>query len=105
MPEVTEAGSSHPTNHSAAISVDGTLRPKRGGPGKWRVGLLSLRFPEPHPFLTHQVFVVALVGIARAVVSMTVSTSDAATVADKVWLGLLARGVLGTGETGDWAPG
>ncbi|KAK2091669.1 Transmembrane protein adipocyte-associated 1 [Saguinus oedipus] len=35
------------------------------------------------------VFVVALVGIARAVVSMTVSTSDAATVADKVRLGLL----------------
>lgn len=34
---------------------------------------------------------VALVGIARAVVSMTVSTSDAATVADKVWLGLLTR--------------
>ncbi|XP_032194272.1 transmembrane protein adipocyte-associated 1 isoform X2 [Mustela erminea] len=31
-----------------------------------------------------QVFVVALVGIARAVVSMTVSTSDAATVADKI---------------------
>ncbi|XP_012331226.1 transmembrane protein adipocyte-associated 1 isoform X3 [Aotus nancymaae] len=30
------------------------------------------------------VFVVALVGIARAVVSMTVSTSDAATVADKI---------------------
>lgn len=29
-------------------------------------------------------FVVALVGIARAVVSMTVSASDAATVADKV---------------------
>lgn len=71
----------------------------------WGVGLLSLRFPEPHPLLTHQVFVVALVGIARAVVSMTVSTSDAATVADKVWLGLLARGVLGTGERGDWAPG
>lgn len=38
----------------------------------------------PHPAFTHQVFVVALVGIARAVVSMTVSTSDAATVADKV---------------------
>lgn len=75
------------------------------------MGLLSLRFPRsgsltpPHPLLTHQVFVVALVGIARAVVSMTVSTSDAATVADKVWLGLLARGVLGTGERGDWAPG
>ncbi|XP_045760152.1 transmembrane protein adipocyte-associated 1 isoform X1 [Mirounga angustirostris] len=31
-----------------------------------------------------EVFVVALVGIARAVVSMTVSTSDAATVADKI---------------------
>nr|XP_028699099.1 transmembrane protein adipocyte-associated 1 isoform X5 [Macaca mulatta] len=31
-----------------------------------------------------QVFVVALVGIARAVVSMTVSTSNAATVADKI---------------------
>lgn len=31
-----------------------------------------------------QVFVVALVGIARAVVSMTVSASDAAMVADKV---------------------
>ncbi|KAF6089656.1 transmembrane protein adipocyte associated 1 [Phyllostomus discolor] len=30
------------------------------------------------------VFVVALVGIARAVVSMTVSTSDAATIADKI---------------------
>ena len=43
-------------------------------------------------------------GIARAVVSMTVSTSDAATVADKVWLGLLTRGMLGTGEMGDWAP-
>ncbi|XP_039699539.1 transmembrane protein adipocyte-associated 1 isoform X3 [Pteropus medius] len=36
------------------------------------------------PPLTHQVFVVALVGIARAVVSMTVSASDAATVADKI---------------------
>lgn len=35
---------------------------------------------------------------------MTVSTSDAATVADKVWLGLLTRGVLGTGEMGDGAP-
>lgn len=56
------------------------------------------------PPLTHQVFVVALVGIARAVVSMTVSASDAATVADKVWLGLPTRGVLGTGERGDWAP-
>ncbi|XP_029098717.1 transmembrane protein adipocyte-associated 1 isoform X2 [Monodon monoceros] len=43
------------------------------------------------------VFVVALVGIARAVVSMTVSASDAATVADKVGLGLLA-GLLGTGR-------
>lgn len=48
---------------------------------------------------------VALVGIARAVVSMTVSTSDAATVADKVWLGLLTRvggwcGALGRGVTG-----
>ena len=63
------------------------------------------RSPTPrHPSLTHQVFVVALVGIARAVVSMTVSTSDAATVADKVWLGLLTRGMLGTGEMGDWAP-
>ena len=45
---------------------------------------------------------VALVGIARAVVSMTVSTSDAATVADKVGLGLLA-GLLGTGR-GQAAP-
>lgn len=40
---------------------------------------------------------VALVGIARAVVSMTVSASDAATVADKVGLGLLA-GLLGAGR-------
>lgn len=49
---------------------------------------------------------VALVGIARAVVSMTVSTSDAATVADKVWPGLPTRvgGMLGAGERGDWAP-
>lgn len=51
--------------------------------------------PPPSP-LAHQVFVVALVGIARAVVSMTVSTSDAATVADKVGLGL-PMGVLGRG--------
>lgn len=40
---------------------------------------------------------VALVGIARAVVSMTVSTSDAATVADKVGLGL-SVGALGAGR-------
>lgn len=42
--------------------------------------------PDPAlcPSLALQVFVVALVGIARAVVSMTVSASDAATVADKV---------------------
>lgn len=33
---------------------------------------------------------VALVGIARAVVSMTVSASDAATVADKVGITLLS---------------
>ncbi|XP_060036265.1 transmembrane protein adipocyte-associated 1 isoform X3 [Erinaceus europaeus] len=37
-----------------------------------------------HDASSLQVFVVALVGIARAVVSMTVSTSDAATVADKI---------------------
>lgn len=46
----------------------------------------------------------ALVGIARAVVSMTVSTSDAATVADKVGPGLLTRvggcWALGRGVTG-----
>ncbi|XP_008566715.1 PREDICTED: transmembrane protein adipocyte-associated 1 [Galeopterus variegatus] len=36
------------------------------------------------PPLAPNVFVVALVGIARAVVSMTVSTSNAATVADKI---------------------
>lgn len=73
----------------------------------------SLPFPEvlspappPNPSLTHQVFVVALVGIARAVVSMTVSTSDAATVADKVWLGQPTRGwVPGAGQTGAWALG
>lgn len=35
---------------------------------------------------------VALVGIARAVVSMTVSASDAATVADKVGATLIFRG-------------
>lgn len=51
------------------------------------------------------VFVVALVGIARAVVSMTVSASDAATVADKVWLGLPTRGVLGAGERVTGPPG
>lgn len=43
---------------------------------------------------------VALVGIARAVVSMTVSASDAATVADKVGtvciLGALLHAVLAT---------
>ncbi|XP_023376688.1 transmembrane protein adipocyte-associated 1 isoform X1 [Pteropus vampyrus] len=56
----------------------------------WYVGLLLLQLPEASfsdsttPPLTHQVFVVALVGIARAVVSMTVSASDAATVADKI---------------------
>ncbi|KAB1264148.1 Transmembrane protein adipocyte-associated 1 [Camelus dromedarius] len=46
----------------------------------------KIRAQKPHPSLSlaHQVFVVALVGIARAVVSMTVSTSDAATVADKI---------------------
>nr|KAF6424106.1 transmembrane protein adipocyte associated 1 [Rousettus aegyptiacus] len=56
----------------------------------WYVGVLPLQLPEASfsnsttPPLTHQVFVVALVGIARAVVSMTVSASDAATVADKI---------------------
>ena len=53
--------------------------------------------------LPPQVFVVALVGIARAVVSMTVSTSDAATVADKVGLGLWV-GALGA-RRGRWARG
>lgn len=37
---------------------------------------------------------VALVGIARAVVSMTVSASDAATVADKVGATLILEAVL-----------
>lgn len=37
---------------------------------------------------------VALVGIARAVVSMTVSASDAATVADKVGTVLLLEALL-----------
>lgn len=41
-----------------------------------------------------QVFVVALVGIARAVVSMTVSASDAAMVADKVSEALTLEAVL-----------
>lgn len=40
------------------------------------------------------VFVVALVGIARAVVSMTVSASDAAMVADKVGATLMLEAVL-----------
>uniref|UniRef100_A0A8C9FLA0 Integral membrane protein GPR175 n=1 Tax=Pavo cristatus TaxID=9049 RepID=A0A8C9FLA0_PAVCR len=40
------------------------------------------------------VFVVALVGIARAVVSMTVSASDAATVADKVGTVLVLEALL-----------
>lgn len=53
--------------------------------------------------LPPQVFVVALVGIARAVVSMTVSTSDAATVADKVGLGPW-EGALGA-RRGRWARG
>lgn len=75
------------------------------------MGVLPLQFPEASfsnsttPPLTHQVFVVALVGIARAVVSMTVSASDAATVADKVWLGLPTRGVLGAGERVTGPPG
>ena len=55
------------------------------------------RPPHPGSSLPPQVFVVALVGIARAVVSMTVSTSDAATVADKVGLGL-SVGALGAGR-------
>ena len=55
------------------------------------------RPPHPGSSLPPQVFVVALVGSARAVVSMTVSTSDAATVADKVGLGL-SVGALGAGR-------
>uniref|UniRef100_A0A8C5Y1J1 Integral membrane protein GPR175 n=1 Tax=Microcebus murinus TaxID=30608 RepID=A0A8C5Y1J1_MICMU len=46
--------------------------------------VLFFAFPLPTAVAKIRVCVVALVGIARAVVSMTVSTSDAATVADKI---------------------
>lgn len=54
----------------------------------WKLPLAraKIRVTSSPIFITFYilVFVVALVGIARAVVSMTVSASDAATVADKV---------------------
>lgn len=54
----------------------------------WKLPLAraKIRVTSSPIFITFYilVFVVALVGIARAVVSMTVSTSDAATVADKI---------------------
>ncbi|KAM9186358.1 transmembrane protein adipocyte-associated 1 isoform 1-T1 [Dugong dugon] len=54
----------------------------------WKLPLAraKIRITSSPIFITFYilVFVVALVGIARAVVSMTVSTSDAATVADKI---------------------
>uniref|UniRef100_A0A0N4SW75 Integral membrane protein GPR175 n=1 Tax=Mus musculus TaxID=10090 RepID=A0A0N4SW75_MOUSE len=54
----------------------------------WKLPLAraKIRVTSSPIFITFYilVFVVALVGIARAVVSMTVSASDAATVADKI---------------------
>ncbi|XP_022262011.1 transmembrane protein adipocyte-associated 1 isoform X3 [Canis lupus baileyi] len=69
--------------------------PGRGGLGQWEHSpapthgtqhqcAASLSAAALRGYRHLQVFVVALVGIARAVVSMTVSTSDAATVADKI---------------------